>query len=300
PIPAIERTRLWLYHKPAGLVTSNNDPEGRPTVFERLPVDLPRVISVGRLDLNTEGLLLLTNDGGLARVLELPQTGWLRRYRVRAHGRITQHKLDTLKDGIAVDGVFYGAIEAALEREQGSNVWIEMGLREGKNREVRNVLGALGLQVNRLIRVSYGPFQLGDLPESSVLEVKGKTLRDQLGKKLVDESGANFDAPVLNAFPNRPVKAERPRNDDDRPQRPASEWVPSSANKRDKRASALDRLSTQNPEPVKRRSSDGSRASNVWMAAGARPTSGKPKRGEKPKPADKPSRPKAPRGPKKT
>lgn len=129
PIPAIERTRLWLFHKPTGVVTSSNDPEGRQTVFDRLPTNLPRVITVGRLDINTEGLLLLTNDGGLSRVLELPQTGWLRRYRVRAHGRVTQAKLDSLKDGIAVDGVFYGAIHATLEREQGSNVWIGMGRR---------------------------------------------------------------------------------------------------------------------------------------------------------------------------
>jgi len=282
PIPTIERTRLWLYHKPAGLVTSNSDPEGRPTVFQNLPTDLPRVISVGRLDMNTEGLLLLTNDGGLARVLELPQTGWLRRYRVRAHGRITQGKLDTLKDGIAVDGVFYGAIDAVLEREQGANVWIEMGLREGKNREVRNVLGALGLQVNRLIRVSYGPFQLGELPEGTVMEIKGKTLRDQLGKRLVEESGANFEAPILNAFPNRPVKAEKASDKTDRAEKPKSDWVSSSAGRRGK-PSSLDRLSTQKPEPPKHRSADGSRASNVWMASGARPTGGGAKRGSKPK-----------------
>ncbi|MET0358658.1 MAG: pseudouridine synthase, partial [Pararhizobium sp.] len=141
PIRGIERTRLWLYHKPTGLVTTNNDPEGRPTVFDRLPEDLPRVLSIGRLDINTEGLLLLTNDGGLARVLELPATGWLRRYRVRAHGKIEQADLDKLKDGIAVDGVLYGAIDATLDKVQGANVWITMGLREGKNREIKNVLG---------------------------------------------------------------------------------------------------------------------------------------------------------------
>ncbi len=166
PIRGIERTRLWLYHKPAGLVTTNSDPEGRPTVFENLPEELPRVMSIGRLDINTEGLLLLTNDGGLSRVLELPTTGWLRRYRVRAHGEVSQEQLDKLKDGIAVDGVLYGAIEATLDRTQGHNVWITMGLREGKNREIKNVLGALGLDVNRLIRISYGPFQLGDLPKA--------------------------------------------------------------------------------------------------------------------------------------
>ena len=175
PLRQAERTRLWLYHKPAGLVTTNRDPEGRPTVFEALPADMPRVLSVGRLDINTEGLLLLTNDGGLSRVLELPATGWLRRYRVRAHGKVTQAQLDALKNGIAVEGVFYGSVEAELERVQGSNVWISIGLREGKNREVKNILGALGLTVGRLIRISFGPFQLGDLEEGAVREIKGRT-----------------------------------------------------------------------------------------------------------------------------
>ncbi len=161
---------------------------------------MPRVLSVGRLDINTEGLLLLTNDGGLSRVLELPSTGWLRRYRVRAHGKVTQPQLDELKNGIAVDGVFYGSIEAELERVQGANVWISIGLREGKNREVKNILGALGLTVGRLIRVSFGPFQLGDLEEGAVREIKGRTLRDQLGDKLIEESGADFDAPFSTSF----------------------------------------------------------------------------------------------------
>ncbi|MGV3490656.1 MAG: pseudouridine synthase, partial [Devosia sp.] len=154
PLAARQGTRVWLYHKPAGLVVTEKDPEGRPTIFEALDEKgLPRVVSIGRLDINTEGLLLVTNDGGLKRVLELPATGWLRRYRVRAFGSVTQEQLDTLKDGIEIEGIQYGPIEAILERNQGSNSWLVLGLREGKNREVKNVLGALGLQVNRLIRV---------------------------------------------------------------------------------------------------------------------------------------------------
>ncbi|MDA9409553.1 pseudouridine synthase [Bradyrhizobium sp. CCBAU 45384] len=195
PLPERERTRLFLYHKPRGLMTTHDDPEGRPTVFDNLPEGLPRLISVGRLDFNTEGLLLLTNDGGLARTLELPDTGWLRRYRVRAHGDITQAQLDQLKNGIEVDGVKYGPIEATLERDQGANVWLVFAIREGKNREVRNVCAHLGLEVNRLIRVSYGPFQLGEVPEGQVEEVRARVLREQLGDKVIEKSGAQFDVP---------------------------------------------------------------------------------------------------------
>ncbi len=183
PIAAAEPTRLWRYHKPAGLVTTHRDPAGRATVFENLPAALPRVVSVGRLDLNSEGLLLLTNDGELARRLELPANGWLRRYRARAFGRVTQEELDQLKGGITVDGVRYGPIEAKLERGQGANAWITVAISEGKNREVRRVLDALGLKVNRLIRTSYGPFQLGTLAPGEVDEIPGKVLREQLGMK---------------------------------------------------------------------------------------------------------------------
>jgi 23S rRNA pseudouridine2605 synthase len=197
PLRQRERTRLFLYHKPRGLLTSHAYAKGRPTLFAALPKGLPRLISVGRLDLNTEGLLLLTNDGGLARTLELPATGWLRRYRVRAHGRVRQEELDRLHDGITIEGIRYGAIEARLEREQGANAWLTFAMREGKNREVKNVLGHLGLAVNRLIRVSFGPFQLGDLPEGAVEEVKTRVLRDQLGDRIAALSGADFSAPIL-------------------------------------------------------------------------------------------------------
>src|SRR5436190_1720208 len=197
PLPGAERTRLFLYHKPRGLVTTSSDPQGRPTIFGALPKDLPRLISIGRLDLTTEGLLLLTNDGGLARALELPATGWLRRYRVRAHGKVTQAQLDDLRDGVTVDGVNYGPIEATLDREQPSNVWITFAIREGKNREVRNVLRHLGLHVARLIRVSFGPFQLGELAEGEIAEVPTRVLREQLGEKLVRVAGADFSAPIV-------------------------------------------------------------------------------------------------------
>lgn len=196
PLPPRERTRLFMFHKPRGLMTTHADPEGRPTVFDNLPEGLPRLISIGRLDFNTEGLLLLTNDGGLARALELPDTGWLRRYRVRAHGEVTQGQLDELKKGVEVDGVKYGSIDATLERDQGANVWLVFAIREGKNREVRNVMGHLGLEVNRLIRVSYGPFQLGELPEGQVEEVKTRVLREQLGEKIAELAGADFNRPM--------------------------------------------------------------------------------------------------------
>jgi 23S rRNA pseudouridine2605 synthase len=209
PLPGVERTRLFLYHKPRGLVTTTSDPQGRPTIFGALPKDLPRLISVGRLDLSTEGLLLLTNDGGLARALELPATAWLRRYRVRAHGKVTREQLDALRDGVTVDGINYGPIEATLDREQTSNVWITFAIREGKNREVRNVLRHLGLHVARLIRVSFGPFQLGELAEGAVAEVPTRVLREQLGEKLAKAAGADFSAPVIQRMKEPPVERKK-------------------------------------------------------------------------------------------
>ncbi len=214
PMRQRERTRLFLYSKPRGLVTTHADPEGRPTIFTALPKNLPRLISIGRLDINTEGLLLLTNDGGLARVLELPATAWLRRYRVRANGRVTQDQLDKLRAGITVEGVRYGPIEATLDREQGANCWITFAIREGKNREVRKVLETLNLKVNRLIRVAFGPFNLGELPEWSVKEVDSAALRTELGEKIVAEAGADFDAPLIDhdarpAYPRHPETRAR-------------------------------------------------------------------------------------------
>ena len=203
PLPAAEKTRLFLFHKPRGLVTSDHDPEGRETVADHLAAhwpEGPRVVTIGRLDINTEGLLLLTNDGGLARMLELPATGWVRRYRVRAKGETDQGVLDRLRDGLVVDGVDYAGIEAKLDRIQGANCWLTMGLREGKNREIKRVLEHLGLEVNRLIRLSFGPFQLLDLPEGAVEEVKTRVLRDQLGATIAAEAGVDFadsDAPIV-------------------------------------------------------------------------------------------------------
>jgi 23S rRNA pseudouridine2605 synthase len=214
PLPDRERTRLFLYHKPRGLMTTHADPQGRPTIFQKLPRGLPRLIGIGRLDFNTEGLLLLTNDGALARLLELPATGWLRRYRVRAHGSITQDRLDGLRRGVSIDGLHYGPIEAALDRVQGSNVWLTLGIREGKNREVRNVLGHLGLKVTRLIRVSFGPFQLGELRESELEEVRTRVLRDQLGEKLAKLSGADFS--TARSMPPRKPHLDEARLDEKR------------------------------------------------------------------------------------
>ena len=192
-VGAAEATRLWRYHKPQGLLTTNKDPKDRATVFEHLPQDLPRVVTVGRLDLNSEGLLLLTNDGGLARALELPANAWRRVYRARALGRITQAKLDKLKDGVVVEGVSYGSIEATLdkakEKDDGrANVWITVALNEGKNREVRRVLEHLGLKVNRLLRLAYGPFQLGTLAQGEVEEVGPRVIREQLAEFIPAEN----------------------------------------------------------------------------------------------------------------
>ncbi|WP_294533044.1 pseudouridine synthase [uncultured Rhodoblastus sp.] len=224
PLATRERTRLFLFHKPRGLVTTDRDPEGRATVFdyiaEKFPA-LPRLMSIGRLDINTEGLLLLTNDGGLARVLELPSTGWLRRYRARANGVTDQAKLDTLSRGVTLDGVDYAGVEARLDRVQGANVWISLGLREGKNREVKRLLEHLGLGVNRLIRLSYGPFQLGEMADGMVEEVKTRVLGDQLGEALAREANVDFDGPVIDRTPAPEPERRFSREGGPRARRPA-------------------------------------------------------------------------------
>ncbi len=237
-----EPVRLWRYHKPKGRVTTHRDPQGRPTVFEAMPEDMPRVISIGRLDFNTEGLLLLTNDGALARHLEAPSTGWLRRYRVRVNGRLEQSALDALAGGIEIDGIRYGPIEAVLDRTQGANSWLTLALREGKNREVRRIMDHLGVVVNRLIRLSFGPFSLGELEPGAVEEVKRRVLGDQLGEEIAlalglrdkkqnrgqaEKAGeAKPSKPSRPAKSGRPVRSARPSGGAEKPARPSGSGKP--------------------------------------------------------------------------
>ncbi|MAM62670.1 pseudouridine synthase [Maritimibacter sp. UBA3975] len=199
-----EAPRLWLYHKPTGLVTTERDEKGRDTVFEKLPEDMPRVMSVGRLDINSEGLLLLTNDGGIKRKLELPSTGWVRKYRVRVNGKPEEAVLEKLRKGITVDGERFQGMAVTLDRQQGANAWLTIGLREGKNREIRRAMEAVDLTVNRLIRISYGPFRLGELKAGAVEEVKGRVLREQLGLEAPkDPTGTAKKTPVRRRKPPR-------------------------------------------------------------------------------------------------
>lgn len=207
PLAEAEPPRLWLYHKPAGLVTTARDEKGRETVFDKLPEDMPRVMSIGRLDLNSEGLLLLTNDGEIKRRLELPSTGWLRKYRVRVKGAPTDEMLEPLRKGIVIEGEKFQPMEVTLDRQQGANAWLTIGLREGKNREIRRAAEAVGLTVNRLIRVSYGPFRLGDLKTGEVEELKGRVIRDQLGLDK-DFKPAQSPKPKVRR-PNRPQRGKR-------------------------------------------------------------------------------------------
>ena len=280
-LPARERTRLWIFHKPRGLVTTARDPEGRPTVFEALPEDMPRVVAVGRLDINTEGLLLLTNDGGLARVIAHPETGWLRRYKVRAHGDVTQADLDRLADGITIDEMEYGPVEARLDRVQGDNVWITLGLREGKNREVKRILEHLGLVVNRLIRLSFGPFQLGDIEPGLVEEVRTKVLKDQLGETLAEEAGVDFESPVREPIaPFGSPKAKERAEREPRPRREDGERPPS-------RRGFEDRPRDHRHEEAPKRPSRNEPRKSVWRAdEDERPAARKvPRRGADPRAA---------------
>jgi 23S rRNA pseudouridine2605 synthase len=258
PLPARERTRLFLYHKPRGLMTTHADPRGRPTIFQKLPPNLPRLISVGRLDFNTEGLLLLTNDGALARELELPATGWLRRYRVRAHGSVTHAQLDTLRRGVTIAGIRYGAIEAAIERIQGSNLWLTFAIREGKNREVRNVLSHFELAVTRLIRVSFGPFQLSELDVGTLEEVPTRVLREQLGERIVTASGADFSSPVA-ASPESPTPL--PRDDARAAPRPRHNEARGAT-----RPSRHDARETTRPKPASEKPKNRHSSDHAWRA----------------------------------
>jgi 23S rRNA pseudouridine2605 synthase len=278
PLPMRERTRLFLYNKPRGLLTTRSDPQGRPTIFDAFSKDLPRLISIGRLDLNTEGLLLLTNDGGLARVLELPETGWLRRYRVRAHGKVTQQQLDSLRDGVEVKGVRYGPIEAVLDREQGANVWLTFAMREGKNREVKNVLGNLDLEVNRLIRLSFGPFQLGELKDGEIEEVKARVLREQIGERLAAISGADFSTPQMDrrktadAAPERPASRENKSKIDGRKPKAFGGFIERSGKPRQHgRDAPPSRSASPTPRPEKGRARNAPRHSDRSNERNARP-----------------------------
>jgi 23S rRNA pseudouridine2605 synthase len=205
PVGQPEPPRLWLYYKPEGLVTSASDEKGRDTVFDHLPEDMPRVMSVGRLDLNSEGLLLLTNDGELKRRLELPSTGWLRKYRVRVKGNPTEPEIEPLRKGITVDGDRFQPMEVKIDRHQGANAWLTVGLREGKNREIRRAMTHIGLTVNRLIRVSYGPFRLNELEPGEVEEIKPRILREQLGMA-EDADDAKPKPPVRRTLAPKPGK----------------------------------------------------------------------------------------------
>ena len=302
-----EPARLFRYHKPVGLVTTHKDPHGRQTVFDALPPGLPRLISVGRLDINSEGLLLLTNDGGLARGLELPATGIQRRYRARAHGRVTQDKLDKLKDGVTVEGVRYGPIEARLDKAkdgpQGSNLWITVTLAEGKNREVRRVLESLGLKVNRLIRLSYGPFALGTLQIGEIEEVGPRVIREQVAGHIAAENLPKGDRPLFQRVQTpTPGRRARPAPDADGETQPRALRVP--------RRQAAPSRATAEPAPKKdykpgwakpkpRAAAPKKIAKPRKSGAAHRPdAAGKPDAARRPDTARKPGPPKRPGAPK--
>jgi 23S rRNA pseudouridine2605 synthase len=274
PLPRRARTRLFRYYKPRGLVTTHSDPEGRDTIFRALPKHLPRLISVGRLDMNTEGLLLLTNDGGLARVLELPATGWRRVYRVRVYGRTTQETLDTLRKGVTVEGVHYGPIEATLERQLEANAWLHLSLREGKNREVRKVMESIGLKVSRLIRISYGPFELGDLGEGAVEEVPKVELKQALGAELAEKAEADFDSPIEQQSPLIPAKAGIQK---DRSERHGRAGSPPSRGRTGESVQSDPTRPLRGHTPLKGRDKRKGRARRPDRSGGPRPSRPRPK-----------------------
>lgn len=307
-------TKVWRYHKPTGLLTTHNDPQGRETVFGQMPEDMGRVISVGRLDLNSEGLLLLTNDGELARVLELPATGWTRRYRVRAYGRADDAALKKLADGAVVDGVVYGPVEVTVDRRTGANVWLTIGLKEGKNREVRKVLSSVGLTVNRLMRTAYGPFQLGSLKRGDTEEVKLSVLRDQLGRLYPLDRDGNLMAEGAQAGPEKTGTATaRPRptagESGFKPKKPGNKagWAKASpktepGHKARKAAKAAKAAAGETRPPRKSSAqTPGAQRAGAGRAGSAKPapaTPGSQRTGSKPPDSQKPGPKKA--GPQKT
>ncbi|VDC31355.1 pseudouridine synthase [Pseudogemmobacter humi] len=262
PLPQAEPTRLWLYYKPEGLVTSASDEKGRDTVFDHLPEDMPRVMSVGRLDLNSEGLLLLTNDGELKRRLELPSTGWLRKYRVRVNGEVNDPKLQPLRDGITIEGERFKPMQVTIDRQQGANAWLTVGLREGRNREIRRAMSAVGLYVNRLIRVSYGPFRLGELEPGQVEEIKARVLRDQLGETGSDDGPDTGPAPRAAARSPARKPAAKPAT------KPGSRAVTKSGAGVEALSAAWKEATTPRPGPrVKPRTGTGAAASGAAKPA---------------------------------
>lgn len=266
PIDAPQPTRLWLYYKPLGLVTSARDEKGRQTVFDTLPEGMPRVMSVGRLDLNSEGLLLLTNDGELKRRLELPSTGWLRKYRVRVNGRPTEQTVEPLRKGITIDGENFQPMEVTIDRQQGANAWLTVGIREGRNREIRRAMAEVGLVVNRLIRISYGPFRLNTMQPGDVVEVRARIMREQLGGLLDGLPGARVNARAAAAGDGaakpkvragkprakaagtpRPARPETGKSRDAQPARRA--WSPKGPAGRAEKAGGRDGRSPERPTP---------------------------------------------------
>ncbi len=297
-LDAPEPARLWLYHKPTGLVTTTRDEQGRPTIYDDLPEELPRVMSVGRLDLNSEGLLLLTNDGTVKRQLELPSTGWLRKYRVRVNGRVTEPMLEPLRQGIKADGEDFQPMIVTLDRQQGANAWLTVGLREGKNREIRRAMEAVGLTVNRLIRTSYGPFQLGQLKPGEVEEVRRRVLRDQLGLDTKDDDETVSDTTKpRKVFVRRNKSRETPSEADLFGDRPGSK--PGRSGKSDPRAGkgATGRTPTTAGKPAAGKPAAGKAFAGKGFAGKSfpgKPDAGKPVAGkpaaDRAKAADKPPR----------